>query len=69
MADQERVFQPVDSVGEAVMYAGVLGTAGFAMSAVANALAKQNVGMFGVFTRTGTPIVMASTLESTLKIT
>lgn len=63
MADQERVFQPVDSIGEAVMYAGVLGGAGFAMSAVANALAKQNLGIFGVFTRTGMPIAMASTLK------
>lgn len=53
MADQDSAYQPVDAVGEAVKQAGILGVAGFALSATQNALARENVGMLGTFTRGG----------------
>ena len=53
MADQEDTYQPVDAVGEAVKQAGILGVAGFAIAATQNALARENLGMLGAFTRTG----------------
>ncbi|KAJ6263756.1 hypothetical protein Dda_2327 [Drechslerella dactyloides] len=57
-------YHPRDAVAsatKAVMYSG---TAGLIVSGVQNALARENRGLFGVFTKTGTTFGMfgASTL-------
>ena len=53
MADQDSTYQPVDAVGEAITHGAILGTAGLVLSATSNALARENIGMMGIFTRTG----------------
>jgi hypothetical protein len=56
MADQEQSiaqYHPKDAVGGAVKATLVTGAAGAFVSTIQNTLTKQNVGAFGVFTRTG----------------
>ncbi|KAF1987603.1 mitochondrial import inner membrane translocase subunit Tim17 family protein [Aulographum hederae CBS 113979] len=50
---EETVYHPKDAIGVTGQAVLVTGTAGLFLSAVQNALAKQNVGAMGVFTRTG----------------
>lgn len=49
----EELYEPKDAVGATVKSTLVAGTAGTFVSAIQNVLSKQNVGAFGVFTRTG----------------
>lgn len=50
---ESRPFVRRDAVGLATKGTLILGGAGLFMSAIQNTLTKQNVGMFGVITRTG----------------
>lgn len=50
---QEVLYQPKDAVGTSIKATLVTGGAGTFVSAIQNVLTKQNVGAFGVFTRTG----------------
>lgn len=57
--EQEEVqYQPKDAIGEAVQATMVTGTAGLFVSTIQNTLTKQNVGAFGVFTRSGGTIAV-----------
>lgn len=61
MAQQDQVedlYQPKDAVGATIKATMITGTAGTFVSAIQNVLAKQNVGAFGVFTRTGGTIAV-----------
>ena len=49
----EDSYHPRDAVGGAIKATLVTGTGGAFVSAVQNTLTKQNVGAWGVFTRTG----------------
>ena len=51
--DDSQDYQPKDTIGETMRATAIAGGVGFAVSAVQNSLAKQNVGAMGVFTRTG----------------
>ncbi|KAI9840284.1 MAG: hypothetical protein M1838_004133 [Thelocarpon superellum] len=52
-SDEEDVYRPKDAIAASVRATMVTGTAGAIVSGVQNTLTKQNVGAFGVFTRTG----------------
>lgn len=59
MADQDQrtdLYQPKDAIGAAIKATLVTGGAGTFISTIQNTLTKQNVGAFGIFTRTGTTI-------------
>jgi hypothetical protein len=58
---EERPFHQKDAVKSGIQGAMVGGGAGLLISAVQNSLAKQNVGAWGVFTRTGGTIASLST--------
>ncbi|KAI8953304.1 hypothetical protein F4801DRAFT_576757 [Xylaria longipes] len=53
---EERLFHPKDAVKSGIQGVLVGGGAGLFLSAIQNSLAKQNVGVWGVFTRTGSTI-------------
>ncbi|KAI0432424.1 hypothetical protein F5Y09DRAFT_329634 [Xylaria sp. FL1042] len=57
-------FQQKDAVKSGLQGALVGGGAGLLLSAVQNSLAKQNVGAWGVFTRTGGTIATFTTLAT-----
>jgi hypothetical protein len=46
-------YHPRDAIGRSIKATLVTGTAGAAVSAVQNTLTKQNIGAWGIFTRTG----------------
>jgi hypothetical protein len=54
----EEQYQPKDAIGSAVKATLITGTAGAFISTIQNTLTKQNVGAFGVFTRTGGTIAV-----------
>lgn len=56
--DEPPAFEPQDAVGKAVSATMVMGLAGFTVSAIQNALTKQNVGAWGVFSRSGRIITL-----------
>lgn len=51
--DTDAVFHPVDAIADATKTTLVVGAAGLALSAIQNTLARQNVGPWGAFTKTG----------------
>lgn len=53
MAGGDDRYHPQDAVGAAINGTLITGTAGAFMSAVQNALARQNIGAMSVFSRTG----------------
>ncbi|KAI0205976.1 hypothetical protein F4808DRAFT_408494 [Astrocystis sublimbata] len=53
---EDRPFHPKDAVKSAIQGGLVGGGAGLLLSAMQNSLAKQNVGAWGVFSRTGSTI-------------
>jgi hypothetical protein len=57
----EGIYQPKDAVGAAIKATGVTSLAGLFVSTIQNTLTKQNVGAFGVFTRTGGTIAVFGT--------
>ena len=54
----EEIYQPKDAVGAALKATGVTTAAGAFVSTIQNTLTKQNVGAFGIFTRTGGTIAV-----------
>lgn len=58
MAATEEVYHPKDTVSETIKATMVTGAAGLMVSAVQNSLARQNIGAWGVFTRTGSQIAV-----------
>ena len=63
MADPEQdqipdVYQPKDAVGAAIKATAITAAAGAFVSTIQNTLTKQNVGAFGIFTRTGGTIAI-----------
>jgi hypothetical protein len=56
-ADDAR-YHPQDAIGAAITGTMITGSAGLFMSAVQNALARKNVGPWGVFTRSGGTIAV-----------
>ncbi|KAF2096482.1 NADH-ubiquinone oxidoreductase 213 kDa subunit [Rhizodiscina lignyota] len=55
-AEQEP-YKPIDAVSETVKTTAIMGGAGAILSGVQNSLARQNLGLMGIFTRTGGTIV------------
>nr|POF08258.1 nadh-ubiquinone oxidoreductase 21.3 kda subunit [Quercus suber] len=55
---QEVQYHPKDAIGGAVKATLVTGTAGLFVSTIQNTLTKQNVGAFGVFTRSGSTVAV-----------
>lgn len=53
MPEQEVEYHPKDAIGITIHNTLITGGAGLFASTVQNTLTKQNVGAFGVFTRTG----------------
>lgn len=53
---EERAYEPKDAIAQTLQAIALTGGAGLLASAVQNSLAKQNVGVWGVFTRTGSTI-------------
>ena len=53
MAGGDDRYHPQDAIGAAINGTLITGTAGAFMSAVQNALARQNIGAMSVFTRSG----------------
>lgn len=51
--DPDYVYQPQDAVQSALNTSLIMGTAGLGLSAIQNTLARQNVGAWGMFTKTG----------------
>ncbi|KAK5940594.1 hypothetical protein PMZ80_007011 [Knufia obscura] len=52
-ADVDEQYHPQDAIGAGVKSAIAVGTAGLFFAAVQTSVAKQNIGAFGVFTKSG----------------
>ncbi|KAI3339293.1 hypothetical protein F4824DRAFT_498560 [Ustulina deusta] len=61
---EEQPYHQKDAIKSGIQGALVGGGAGFLFSAVQNSLAKQSVGAWGVFTRTGGTIASLTTLTT-----
>lgn len=70
MADheEEHDYHPQDAIGQAVKATLVTGGAGLFISTIQNTLTRQNVGMMGVFTRTGGTVGVFGTEEHILEV-
>ncbi|KAF3939256.1 hypothetical protein ABW19_dt0204220 [Dactylella cylindrospora] len=55
---EEDKYHPKDALGNATNAVMLTGGAGLVVSGVQNALARQNYGLFGLFTRSGSTIAM-----------
>ncbi|KAF2481961.1 mitochondrial import inner membrane translocase subunit Tim17 family protein [Neohortaea acidophila] len=66
---QDVTYHPKDAVGSAVKATGITGGAGLFISAIQNTLSKQNVGAFGVFTRTGGTIAVFAAMGGAYEFT
>lgn len=53
---EEKVYHPKDAISASLNTTMLTGGIGLFASAVQNTLAKQNIGPWGVFTRTGSTI-------------
>jgi delta 1-pyrroline-5-carboxylate dehydrogenase len=56
--DEHKQYQPKDAVDATLKGTMITGAAGVVSSAIQNSLAKQNVGPWGVVTRTGGTIAI-----------
>ncbi|KAF7845706.1 hypothetical protein BT93_L1079 [Corymbia citriodora subsp. variegata] len=65
----EDVYQPKDAIGATIKATLVTGAAGTFISAIQNTLTKQNVGAFGVFTRTGGTIAVFAAMGGAYEFT
>ncbi|KAI9773335.1 MAG: hypothetical protein M1840_007550 [Geoglossum simile] len=65
MAPEQAAFQPKDAIGAAIKATMVTGSAGALISGIQNTLAKQNIGAWGVFTRTGGTIAVFAAMGGT----
>lgn len=55
---RDDTFHPRDAIGEGIRGATYLGGAGLFISAIMNSMSKQNVGTFGIISRTGGSIAL-----------
>jgi len=69
MAPERERYHPKDAIQAGVNGALILGGAGFFVSAVQNALAKENRGMLGVFTRTGGTVATFTAVGASFEFT
>lgn len=60
MASREGPYQPKNAVKATLNTSMMTGAAGVAMSAVQNAIARDNIGAMGIFRRTGGTIASFS---------
>ena len=51
--EEAPMYKPKDALGDMFSVTMIMGGAGLSLSAIQNALARQNIGAWGVFTRTG----------------
>ncbi|KAI9860158.1 MAG: hypothetical protein M1813_006268 [Trichoglossum hirsutum] len=65
MAPEQAAFQPKDAISAAVKATLITGGAGALISSIQNTLTKQNVGAWGVFTRTGGTIAVFAAMGGT----
>ena len=56
--DDAPMYKPKDAIGDMVTATMMMGGAGLTLSAVQTSLARQNVGAWAVFTRTGGSITL-----------
>jgi transcriptional/translational regulatory protein YebC/TACO1 len=63
MAIEEKPYHPEDAISSALNATMITGGAGLFMSAVQNSLARENIGVLGVFTRTGGNIISFGSIE------
>nr|POF25086.1 nadh-ubiquinone oxidoreductase 21.3 kda subunit [Quercus suber] len=66
---QEVQYQPQDAIGGAVKATMVTGAAGLFVSTIQNTLTKQNVGAFGVFTRSGSTVAVFAAMGGVYQFT
>lgn len=65
MAPNSDAYHPQDALKAGINGALITGTAGAFASAIQNSLHKKNIGMMGVFTRTGgTAFVFSKPIKS-----
>lgn len=57
-------YHPQDAIGNAFKGGGYLGVLGLVGAAVKNSLAPQNIGAWGVFTKSGNIILTSGTALS-----
>ncbi|KAF2169651.1 hypothetical protein M409DRAFT_20064 [Zasmidium cellare ATCC 36951] len=62
-------YQPKDALGAAIKATMVTGAAGTFISTIQNTLTKQNVGAFGIFTRTGGTIAVFAAMGGAYEFT
>ncbi|KAI9884278.1 MAG: hypothetical protein M1823_003933 [Watsoniomyces obsoletus] len=62
-------YHPKDAIGMALKGGAITTMAGLTLSAVQNSLTKQNVGAWGVFTRTGGVIAIFAAMGSAFEFT
>lgn len=58
------MYEPQDAVGKAIKNGTMLGGAGLFLAAVQNTVAKQNVGMMGVFSKFGSSTALFGGLNT-----
>ncbi|KAL9101727.1 MAG: hypothetical protein Q9163_003049 [Psora crenata] len=63
--EEEKHYQPKDAVGHGVTTTLIMGGVGLTVSAIQNTLTRQNVGAWGVFTRTGGAITLFASMGAT----
>ncbi|EER23342.1 hypothetical protein D8B26_001441 [Coccidioides posadasii str. Silveira] len=61
-SEEQQVYHPKDAISTAAKTTLITGSMGLFTSAVQNTLAKQNLGPWGVFTRTGSTIALFATM-------
>ncbi|KAK2737239.1 hypothetical protein FQN57_000406 [Myotisia sp. PD_48] len=64
-AEETQLYRPTDAINATIKTTLLTGTAGLFTSAVQNTLHKQNVGPWGIFTRTGGTIVLFASMGGT----
>ncbi|OBT83574.1 hypothetical protein VE02_06956 [Pseudogymnoascus sp. 03VT05] len=69
MGADKGIYHPQDAIGAAITGTMITGGAGLFMSAVQNALARKNVGPWGVFTRSGSTIAVFAAMGGTYEFT
>ncbi|KAK4611575.1 NADH-ubiquinone oxidoreductase [Fulvia fulva] len=62
-------YHPKDAIGAAIKATLVTGGAGTFISTIQNTLTKQNVGAFGIFTRSGTTIATFAAMGGAYEFT
>ena len=59
--EDKPMYKPKNALSDLVSVGVIMGATGLTLSGVQNALTRQNIGAWGVFTRTGGTIVLFGT--------